>query len=988
MILIWKSKIKNMGWYNSTITGSEYAIQAYVDGALQTVNVGTSGSLFVNRSNNGDNRWGNLRSDFGDGVINNQGGNVHTIVANLDGNTVTPVDKAYLYSQNLRMLDMKDNEIPNQNNWAKSVGTPYETVYGNTTLAPTLDNAAYNTPGDSGVTNLPSSAEYEVRGLSNTVYYVVYNAHGTDPMTTGQNVVVRTYTGYGSVPAISKDDIEDVYAVGARAGGVNTSGNFTYYTAQVVVIELKTSYNKSASEQVFIPDFSEVGNSVGIEYVTMIRGNGNKEQVKVDLGNSNYFNGYDPANSANNGIRRPGLYFMDPSDTNADVYVLERMTPADIRDNDYLVGYVSESSDIMSNNYPQVEKMVRPDGFGNGWWNDFGNGSTTGTYATVGGVGYTGLQISKMTYPTAPTVADVKYYGRAVRDTTKTYTYGGTTASLVEAPAYNVLAQTRHNVDTTNEAVNGLNERWNRDDAVNGWYQFPNHNRNEVLVRYDGNTIVWAVSFDETSNLNAQRVWWNCLPVDEVDASVTAVPSFYGVTDNDQAGLDKAPATNSIKVNYRDVKNSTAGFNAGLNSDGTPATIHWVGAAAPSTPDRTGGTYTAVVTKNGTQTTWNLEVVAGTNDTKLYYNGIEATQTHGRYVYNGGSTTMAGIKAAYGANTAAGSEVISWTFKDGNSKVVKDEDNTVCTNPNWTVDITIQAEDGTEVTYTVFLDGKALITANMLSGYLTKNENNQVVYDVYWNPVNTKFYLIVDADGNGTGTTYDTIDAVLSAKLNSVFEEIGAAVNSAGTSAIVGDKLTNLGHVKGGHGQYGVMQFQGVEIVNNEDAGNLVTLNETIFIKVNCADPKSAAAAQTFTNKVEYTVYAVENADGSFGGYTTATTGAEITSSNLWASDNVAYALSGQVNTTIQAAGITDRFVKTASFEYGAPDGTADWQGDQTRHFPASVETPAKSWTGNQPNEGKWQMMVEILSTDNATAHTRTVGSVTFTIAGTITKTA
>ena len=63
---------------------------------------------------------------------------------------MTPVDKAYLYSQNLRMLDMKDNEIPNQNNWAKSVGTPYETVYGNTTLAPTLDNAAYNTPGDSG----------------------------------------------------------------------------------------------------------------------------------------------------------------------------------------------------------------------------------------------------------------------------------------------------------------------------------------------------------------------------------------------------------------------------------------------------------------------------------------------------------------------------------------------------------------------------------------------------------------------------------------------------------------------------------------------------------------------------------------------------------------------------------------------------------------------------------------------------------------------
>ena len=89
------------GWHNSTITGAEYAIQAYVDGALKTVNVGTNGARFVGRAGN-DNQWNKLRNDFGTagnvaGPINGNPGktnNVLTIVANLDGETTDHVHDA------------------------------------------------------------------------------------------------------------------------------------------------------------------------------------------------------------------------------------------------------------------------------------------------------------------------------------------------------------------------------------------------------------------------------------------------------------------------------------------------------------------------------------------------------------------------------------------------------------------------------------------------------------------------------------------------------------------------------------------------------------------------------------------------------------------------------------------------------------------------------------------------------------------------------
>ena len=56
-------------------------------------------------------------------------------------------------------------------------------------------------PDTAGTT--PNTAKgYEVRALSNTVYYTVYKGIGTDTTVgTGlNNVVVRSYTGYNNVP--------------------------------------------------------------------------------------------------------------------------------------------------------------------------------------------------------------------------------------------------------------------------------------------------------------------------------------------------------------------------------------------------------------------------------------------------------------------------------------------------------------------------------------------------------------------------------------------------------------------------------------------------------------------------------------------------------------------------------------------------------------------------------------------------------------------
>ena len=77
------------GWFNQTATGREYAIQAYVDGAIKTVNITNNGELFIAPQTNAyNNSWGNLKTNFGTtptnstkGNVNYDGEDIHTIVA-------------------------------------------------------------------------------------------------------------------------------------------------------------------------------------------------------------------------------------------------------------------------------------------------------------------------------------------------------------------------------------------------------------------------------------------------------------------------------------------------------------------------------------------------------------------------------------------------------------------------------------------------------------------------------------------------------------------------------------------------------------------------------------------------------------------------------------------------------------------------------------------------------------------------------------------
>ena len=236
------------GWYNQAVNAREYAVQAYIDGRLQTVNVTNNGSYFIGQQQN-NNNWGNLK-DFGEnGALNNDRTNGHavkTTVATLEDGNLIPVDKSYRVSQNVVMLDMDDNKIPTRD--GINTADVYTTDYQQSTAYMVKNNQ-----------KTPSVSNAQVLGRADTVYYYVHNLGNNDNPTNlnGQkNYVVRTYTGYNNIPAIDPSYIEDVYAVGIQAGATTpTDPNATYYTAEVVVVELNEKYleSRTASEQVFIP---------------------------------------------------------------------------------------------------------------------------------------------------------------------------------------------------------------------------------------------------------------------------------------------------------------------------------------------------------------------------------------------------------------------------------------------------------------------------------------------------------------------------------------------------------------------------------------------------------------------------------------------------------------------------------------------------------------------------------------------------------------
>ncbi|MCI8716522.1 MAG: hypothetical protein HFF66_12105, partial [Oscillospiraceae bacterium] len=568
------------GWYRSALNGGEYAVQAYIDGALKTVELTNGGSMFVN-NNSSVNNWGMLKRDFGRYTINNEGsttstGQIHTIVGTLEGGILTPVDKTYKYSKNMVMLDMVNNAVPGRDGASANV---YTTDY--------ADGTAYKAAGTANVT---------VNALSNTTYYYVFKQ--------GNTTAVRSYTGYGSIPAINNMYIEDVYAVGSLAR--NAYGQ-EYYTADVVVVELNSRYDGAMlnAEQVFIPDLAEVTDMVGIGgicNVMMIRGNGAYESVRVNMSKSSLRHYDEASNSENMTKTHAGLYTMTLDEGSTDTYVIKPMSNEQIRANGYMTGYVYKSYNTLDNDYAVVQMK------------SFGTGNFV---------------------PVDPNNMPQLIQSKRVVDTSKTYTLGYDSlynAKLEESTPANVLSQAGDSAFRDVEE-SGLNERW---DGVANSGNFTNPSLNEVLVRYDGSNVVWAVSFREYRTTDparrdwAQTVWYsNLVSTEPYDSGIT----FWGVSNSDAADtnadarnitISHAQAllgqANNMVVDFGDKLNSATSWSlTGGSIIGSITNMTQL--AAYNTITNAQETYTLTINRtNGTTETYILVKLAAETNAYLKIN--------------------------------------------------------------------------------------------------------------------------------------------------------------------------------------------------------------------------------------------------------------------------------------------------------------------------------------------------------------------------------
>ena len=367
------------------------------------------------------------------------------------------------------------------------------------------------------------------------------------------------------------------------------------------MVELNSKYDgyMTDSEQVFIPDFAEVSSNLTIENVRMIRGSGEVETVKVDMRLST-LDYYDEAGKLIRGDRRPGLFYMDLADGSNDTYVLKRMDADDIRANNYLAGYIEKSSSTLTNNYAQVQMMVRPvDNERNSYIEDFTK--NTAEWPNRVADRRPAEAVGDLVNWTSKSVVNENLY---------TLSYASRyVANLEKANAAVVLAQSRGDA-INNTQVHSLNERWVTDATLGNY--FTNINRNEVLVRYDAaGNVIWAVSFAEgtdTSINYAQTVWYNCLPAKNY--SVDNTVKFWDAADADNdnqitvsytAALAAKNAGKSIidldalAASIRSHKLFIGNANTGAVTGWTPLNIH---EEAAQQPDAAGRQYKLEVTLN------------------------------------------------------------------------------------------------------------------------------------------------------------------------------------------------------------------------------------------------------------------------------------------------------------------------------------------------------------------------------------------------------
>ena len=218
-------------------------------------------------------------------------------------------------------------------------------------------------------------------------------------------------------------------------------------------------------------------------------------------------------------------------------------------------------------------------------------------------------------------------------------------ANLTKAPASTVFNQ-YPDQGVSDTRSDYLNELFGANNTIG---------RNEVLVRYSGGSVVWAISFREFAdggNNNpsrdaAQTVWQKCLP----SATATSGVKFYGVGDNLAGDTDAAVRT--ITVPYASAQDTKilsfseayaatistytlTKWNAGANDFATPISGLSAEAAETKASNIGGAKYKLVVNfVSGGSETYYLELLGA--DTRTLSLDVDAGLTRGDYLDETGS---------------------------------------------------------------------------------------------------------------------------------------------------------------------------------------------------------------------------------------------------------------------------------------------------------------------------------------------------------------
>ena len=619
------------GWYNETRAGDEYAAMVWDREAQELVDtdITDGGELFIYHDNwTENNSWYNLKEFAG---INNTG-DLETIVASLneDGELI-PVEDVF-NKKTINIVSIDNDELLDDNDY--HTGVAYDT-------SANADDA-YDHEADNDV---------EIRALSSTVYYYVYNTGNAK-----DDFVVNEYVGYKNVPELSDDAIiEDVYAVGTLTD--RESNNSQYYTANIVVVEFSAPYDADA-EQVFVVDTPVVDDDVTIDDVTVIRADGTMATVDIDLEASNY---YTYGTAAQHQYLAPGLYYMWETEDDG-VYTISAMSHEDIAANDYTTGEVYTALGTYEADWVGIEAYV---------------------YDASGSL----LDES--------TGVELEYQ---LTEDSKLYTLGYDDADRYGYRAADLSDETAKPMKVLDEIVLDVN-----DEEVN----------NRVMVAFNSkDEIVYAISFiyDDTGADNfVTTVWDDVKPAGEValDDAAQITVTLGDLAATEQV-LNATGDNETTTIAYADSDPTVHGLKFSVN-EGTSEVI----LERQNGWDGTDYVYSAVIrSQDGSETievTYTVSVDPANTEAELQVvadtNGVITTDEEYIGVKGNVDVNASQIVSMFEATKEAPLATLTWEFvSNSDGKEYTEEDLDVI--GSWdesqfsTITATVTAQDGTSKSYT------------------------------------------------------------------------------------------------------------------------------------------------------------------------------------------------------------------------------------------------------------------------------------------------